>query len=72
MLYISLMGLAVIVPMAVGMHPVGEIIALMSLFFVVLFIRSDRKREQSRPGFPVIPKEAPRDETKGDEENPER
>ena len=56
-LYICLMGLA-LVPLIIGTYPLGEILSLAALFFVVLYIRSDRKEQESRQrGFLVIPKD---------------
>jgi hypothetical protein len=56
--YISLIGLGAIVPLAVGMRPIGAIFALISVLCVMWYIECDRKRErereQARPGFPVI------------------
>jgi hypothetical protein len=54
--YIGLIGLAAIVPLFLGMYPIGAILSLVSVLFVILFIRSDRKRKAAQRGFPVIPK----------------
>ena len=58
-LYISLIGLAFLPLMANPyQREIGAVGALVSLLLVLLYIRSDRRRNEARSrGFPVIPKE---------------
>ena len=57
LLYIGVIALA-IVPLVLAPGQVGGILSLAGLFFVILYIRSDRKRQDAtRRGFPVILKQ---------------
>ena len=58
LLYIALIG-AALLPLVIGMSEYGALFSLVALLFVILYIRSDRKKEEAKPGFPVIPKDPP-------------
>jgi hypothetical protein len=53
MLYICVTG-AALLPLVISMSQEGGMLSLEALFFVTLYIRSDRQREEAKPGFPVI------------------
>lgn len=60
-LYICLIGLALSVAFLNPFKfPIAALASLCCLLCVVMYIRSDRKREQSRQrGFPIAPKREP-------------
>jgi hypothetical protein len=57
-IYICLLGMAAIFPIAINPSE-GPYISLAAIFFVLLYIRSDRKKVEDRRGFPVITKADP-------------
>lgn len=58
LIYICLLGMAAIFPIVINPYE-GPYISLAAIFFVLLYIRSDRKKTQDQPGFPVITKTDP-------------
>ena len=55
--YICLLGAAAIFPIAINPWQ-GPYLALVAIFFVVLYIRSDQKKmKEEQRGFPIITKD---------------
>lgn len=59
LLYIGLIGWAAVVPLALAGLDYGPFFSFVTLMFVMLFIRSDRRRQAGVRGFPVIFKSRP-------------